>query len=641
MKIALFLLFSLVSAASPDAAPGKAPGMTVACVDTDEGGRGCDTLADLAAACGYDGENVLPALRKGEFLLSRYKIVLFGSYSTRDPAVRAFLDGRTEELRAFVRKGGCLVFFTQHGSDRKVEQWLLPGMCLLRGAEPYDRVGYVDRKHPLFSRPNAIDHRRIARDWKEHPVVRDPFRVALRGRVLAARDAKGTAPACVEFGWGRGRVIFYAFRPELPAERPPETKRLARDLVENALAYAVEVVRGRPAPLPDSAVVVEKRTGYKPLRARDGTANTYAFEREVDRAVDRGTAFLLKRQRKNGGFGAYGKHAVGPTALAVLAVLGAGVNKYSTPVEKAMDFILAHPPDRYTLEAYTYDIALSMMALDAWSAPMYERFELERLPPDKRERFKFERELSDREKRFMNQCLHFLVTTQLETGYWTYGPSRSGSRGDLSNTQFAVLGLKAADRCGCVVPKETWTRLVDALLEAQARDGPRVSLPEFQGFERKTGKPRFYVVPARARSWGYGAGTSGMGGSRCAMGISSLLIAQECLTLHHKRTADRYRSHVRRAVRDGLAHLWSCFSVTENPHLGARHLYYYLYSLERVGVLFGKPYIGDRDWYREGSVFLLERQEASGAWNRDMKDTAFALLFLKRSTPPPVTTLSH
>ena len=53
----------------------------------------------------------------------------------------------------------------------------------------------------------------------------------------------------------------------------------------------------------------------------------------------------------------------------------------------------------------------------------------------------------------------------------------------------------------------------------------------------------------------------------------------------------------------------------------------------------GRQFIGDRDWYHEGAIALLAHQDPSGAWGGSVYDTCFALMFLKRSTPPSVLTL--
>jgi hypothetical protein len=63
--------------------------------------------------------------------------------------------------------------------------------------------------------------------------------------------------------------------------------------------------------------------------------------------------------------------------------------------------------------------------------------------------------------------------------------------------------------------------------------------------------------------------------------------------------------------------------------------YYFLWSLERVGVAFGLKTIGNKDWYGWGAEMLLANQQADGSWVGDADalgtDTCFALLFLKRA----------
>ncbi|MGH7223676.1 MAG: hypothetical protein ACRELF_10640, partial [Gemmataceae bacterium] len=65
---------------------------------------------------------------------------------------------------------------------------------------------------------------------------------------------------------------------------------------------------------------------------------------------------------------------------------------------------------------------------------------------------------------------------------------------------------------------------------------------------------------------------------------------------------------------------------------------YFLWSLERVAVLYRMPTIGDKDWFRWGAQMLVTNQEAQGTWsgggypgNSPTLDTCLALLFLKRA----------
>jgi hypothetical protein len=61
---------------------------------------------------------------------------------------------------------------------------------------------------------------------------------------------------------------------------------------------------------------------------------------------------------------------------------------------------------------------------------------------------------------------------------------------------------------------------------------------------------------------------------------------------------------------------------------------YFLWSLERVAVVYGLTTIGGKDWYSWGADVLLGAQAGVGSWNDSFAgpvDTCFALLFLKRA----------
>jgi hypothetical protein len=94
-----------------------------------------------------------------------------------------------------------------------------------------------------------------------------------------------------------------------------------------------------------------------------------------------------------------------------------------------------------------------------------------------------------------------------------------------------------------------------------------------------------------------------------------------------------------KSIRDGCAWLAQNFSVSQNPGRGGYH-FYFLYGMERVGVLTLCPAFGKHRWYEEGATYILGHQSPSGAWagggESDLVNTCFALLFLKRATTPIV-----
>jgi hypothetical protein len=66
--------------------------------------------------------------------------------------------------------------------------------------------------------------------------------------------------------------------------------------------------------------------------------------------------------------------------------------------------------------------------------------------------------------------------------------------------------------------------------------------------------------------------------------------------------------------------------------------FYFLWSVERVAMLYNLKTIGSRDWYDVGAKMLLSNQQKEGNWSMGRYsgstpplDTCFALLFLKRS----------
>jgi hypothetical protein len=128
-------------------------------------------------------------------------------------------------------------------------------------------------------------------------------------------------------------------------------------------------------------------------------------------------------------------------------------------------------------------------------------------------------------------------------------------------------------------------------------------------------------------------------GSMTCSGIAALVICKSELE-KDKAWWSAWGPHVDQGIRDGCAWLAHHFSVTTNP-LKRTWFYYYLYGLERAGVMAGTYELGKHDWYDEGAAQLLGLQSPSGNWPVDgsateLADTCFALLFLKRGTIPLV-----
>ena len=273
------------------------------------------------------------------------------------------------------------------------------------------------------------------------------------------------------------------------------------------------------------------------------------------------------------------------------------------------------------------------------------------------------------------QCAQFLVDNQCGNGQWSYGdptpavqgvptgaPSavstgpgggvkvygeggrekpkpakklsvsrtRTGpGEGDNSNSQYAALGLRACHDAGISIPRDVVGLAMKWWKENQ---------------KDKADKGREAVSTGTVdlgppRGWCYNDHDHKAYGSMTAGAVGALVIYN--YMLDHDWSRDS-------SVRSGLSWMVNNFSVTENPGdactFGKKkntQYHYYMYALERVGMLYGTVQIGSHAWYAEGAKELLKDQEGNGCWkgsdgSKDVWDTCFAILFLKRATRPLV-----
>src|SRR5262249_38939094 len=190
---------------------------------------------------------------------------------------------------------------------------------------------------------------------------------------------------------------------------------------------------------------------------------------------------------------------------------------------------------------------------------------------------------------------------------------------DNSNTQFALLALWVARRHG--VPCDWAIGRVEQRLRATQRP--------HGGWTYRY--PPAVTDPGVFRSPDYQPSPQ----MTCA-GLLGLALA-------HAVTADNPKAPKRdlkadEAVKNGFLALGAVIDAPSgNPGRMDKpgKLYYFLWSLERMAVLYDLKTIGGKDWYRWGAEILLANQQGSGAWHGEYSaggcDTCFALLFLKRA----------
>jgi hypothetical protein len=459
-------------------------------------------------------------------------------------------------------------------------------------------------------------------------------------------------------------------------------------------------------------------------------------------AIEKGIAWLKKQQAPDGSWDYESKpfpmdiHMLqGSTALGALALLKAGVLPDDPAIKKAFDYIHGCQIE------HTYSAGCVLLALEAranWEPPREDESDgpgesTREKTPGKGAPKKGKPSAKDLD--LARRCVEFLGANQLKAA-WSYPtlererererrrPPQGLWEGDLSNTQYALLGLDAAERLGVAVPKEMFEKAQEYLLALQEKDGPEVapfpvpgadlSYKELRKVEkemherlkqieqafkgkkegetnadghteaderrtteedaaRKILKTRESAGKMRARGWAYALppdGTTGddderghggglpawkknVTGSMTTAGLACLFICKAHLDgtrLYEKSL----KAPIDRALRDGAGWMAKHFDVQTNPGASKgqggmmrmrmpAHIYYYMYGLERAGVLLLVPKFGEHDWYVEGCREILKAQAGDGSWDGGedgtvgpVCDTCFALLFLARGTTPIV-----
>lgn len=195
-------------------------------------------------------------------------------------------------------------------------------------------------------------------------------------------------------------------------------------------------------------------------------------------------------------------------------------------------------------------------------------------------------------------------------GGFTYPGRNRNSWWDLSNTQYAALGLRAATAMGHEIDKKIWREMIAATLNGQHEDG---------GFG-------YSINHRRKKPYA----------SMTVAGIAVLEISKQHLSKDDVKEFDLDKK---------IAHAWDWMTV--NAHeIGSDHALstlYFHYGLERAAILSDRKKVGSVDWYRRGAEMLVAMQGRHGGWSSSWEirpgalkgtgspvDTAFAILFLRR-----------
>lgn len=414
------------------------------------------------------------------------------------------------------------------------------------------------------------------------------------------------------------------------------------------------------------------------LAKKQVEAERAALGLKVNAAIDRGIAWLKHQQKPDGSYPGFAEELkprqynpldVGLNAFVMLTLAHGGVTADDDAVKKCMLFCQFHyagdsRKGSWNLKGndkvMVYTAATLILALDALHRGVAQPVAAKRdrygqVEPPKPAKCRY----PDQVRKWIVELVDMIVKWQAGNGGWRYPGNPIASEegeSDLSNTQYALLALDAAARCGIPVPVTTWTRAAEHLLKEQESEG----LPAPVVLEDETWLPgdpeekRFREVgKAQSRGWTYlpGNPTLPTGSMTCA-GVTCLALAKERLWAL-EALPQELRKRVDRGLIDGVTWLSEHFRIDDNPDPPSQWHYYYLYGLERTGAKLGLTWIGKHDWYREGALHLLGTQQKDGGWQEAaasgkpadktesaITQTCFAILFLKRSTAAPAVPLT-
>jgi len=417
--------------------------------------------------------------------------------------------------------------------------------------------------------------------------------------------------------------------------------------VSLAQPMAVAKPVGQPAP---KVVLFVPDSLHKPV--------SKSQQQKIDEAIDKGVSFLRDQGAPTGSWvvDSDKEHPVGYAALPALALLECKTPVTDPAIVKAADFVRNHCDDL----ADTYDLGLAVLFLDRLGdprdRPLLQNLALRLIAgqtaaggwdykcpvlplSDARKLLTFLQgtrpkieffipiERTDNVAKSEPAAVIKPTITQKQADDSDLPPALRGlpivaylskkswnidcdRPGDNSNTQFGLLGLWAARRHG--VPTELSLDMVGA---------------------------RFEATQNPSGGWGYAM----RGPSKNTMTCVGLL----GLAMSHGAAAEAYLDAASKGkapprppltdprIKDGLAALGQFVDGDDSRRgLASRLDYYYLWTLERVGMLYQREKFGEQDWYQWGVKILLDRQIDNGSWQQHynpVADTSFALLFLRRS----------
>ncbi len=328
-----------------------------------------------------------------------------------------------------------------------------------------------------------------------------------------------------------------------------------------------------------------------------------SLQHEVQRAIDRGIAWLLANQNSNGWWTTPDHPAV--TALPLVALNGEPSGKYlnaPTPaIQRGYGFLLASAkPDGgiYATNMANYNTSISLLALMSANRPDYDAV--------------------------ARKARAFIVGTQVDFGEkgrldtpfdGGVGYGNKYSHSDLNNTLVALEALHhskrlVADRQLAGAKDLDWQAAINFLQNCQ-------NLPAFNKEPWVSGdaanKGGFIYYPGNSMAGGVTNSATGRValrsyGSASYAGLLSYIYA------------DLKRDDAR--VAGVLDWLRANYTLAENPGMGPQGYYYYVHLMTKALAAAGVNELETKDgtkvnWRREVALRLMNLQKPDGSWLND------------------------
>jgi hypothetical protein len=364
-------------------------------------------------------------------------------------------------------------------------------------------------------------------------------------------------------------------------------------LAVGAAHWAPATARGQAAPQPGLPAGVAR-----------------ASDRQIQASIRGGVNYLMSKAASSDG---------GIASLAAMALLKTGVPADAPVIQAVIKKITSRIVDaKFTpsnAHDHIYESGVSLMALANADAKKY-------LPQ-------------------IQNIADYILSHQGPQGDWDY---LQRTTGDTSISQYALLGLWEASRCGVDVPIRVWDKAAQWHVSRQQTDGSFVYHPsatDGTGTHSMTVAgvgsllvTRLHLYPDARDVEEQAVARQRRRGTRKKYGLLEPADTEDDPVA--ARAPDPSRPTVRLAAIDravGRGTDWLAERFTVDPPLTWK--LYYLYGVERTAALANLTTIGGHDWYAEGAGFLIGQQFTDGSWTEQAgieAATSFAILFLSKAT---------